>query len=128
MYGEIHAKPDKTGEAEIGFCSKTTAGKNCVSVHKAEFVNQSGKQPSWFVTLKFAHTLPTANYIVNATARKGSYDHCISVVNEKDNGVLDPKEGFTVILHDVENNVSMPGSDSRENSNHVCDFSFSVIY
>ena len=129
MWGEIQAKNDKSrGEAEIGFCSKTTDGKNCVSVHKAEFVDQNGKQESWMVTLKFAKSLPTAQYIVNATVKKGSYDHTISYVNDKDDGFLDPKDGFTIIIHDVENNTSMPGSDSRQNSNHVCDFSFSVLW
>lgn len=129
MWGEIHAKNDKTkGEAELGHCSKTTDDKNCVSIHKAEFVDQQGKQESWMVTLKFANKLPTANYIVNATVKKGSYDHTISYVNDKNDGFLDPKEGFTVIIHDVENNTSMPGSDSRQNSNHVCDFSFSVLW
>ena len=129
MWGEIHAKNDKTkGEAEMGLCSKTAGGQNCVTIDKAGFEDQSGKQEAWMITCKFAHKLPTKNYIVQATIKKGSYDHCVSIVNDKDDGFLDPEDGFTIVIHDVENNTSMPGSDSRAPANNVCDVAFSVIY
>ena len=127
IFGHVTYEGSKSeGKAVLEWVSKGPNGKDGVKIKNSGFGVVEGSNRGWIIEFEFGEELATKRYEVFLTPGEGSYDH---IMTYKKPGLgSEAKKRFEVYMHDVENNISMPGGENREDRNHVSDFSFMVIF